>query len=278
MRKALSLSLLCGLFAASLPSPGEERVVTMGRQRAASLAAEWKVGEVNHPLLGPITFAVQAQAVTTLARGGKILSTAHVSCQKGQGTIAIELSNAPESDPADGLRPMEVPRLVCNSPSPAADGSLVKSAVAAKWEIGVLGDTLARGLSPSALRGCVSIDVLQNVALTPSASRESQRIAMELTPYSRELEAVFAACGETTAPAPSERPPVADARWKPARTAEKGRTNVRQAASADSHLVIQLAPGTKVVVQRASAQWWKVKPRSGPGFSGYVRQDRLAFD
>jgi uncharacterized protein YgiM (DUF1202 family) len=70
----------------------------------------------------------------------------------------------------------------------------------------------------------------------------------------------------------------ADVAWKPARTIAKGRTNVRSAASLDSSVVVQLAPGARILVQRTSTEWWKVKPRSGAGFSGYIRQDRVAFE
>jgi hypothetical protein len=297
--------MLCLPFAASLPSRGEEPVVSIGKQRAAAAAIEWDVRDVSHPLMGPIRTAVQRSAVATAVKSGKILSQAFVSCQKSSGKIAIELVNAPESDARSGLGPVDLPRLVCNSPRPQGDGVLVKSDLAASWEIGGLGDTLARGLSPAALRRCASIDVLQNVALPRGWPQESLRIAMEITPYARELDAVFAACGETTAfvpeptapvaverPAPAppqakamEPPPKGDlvARpaevpWKPARAIAKGRTNVRRAASLDSGVVIQLDPGARILVQQTSAEWWKVKPRSGASFGGYVRRDRVAFE
>ena len=254
--------------------------------------------DIDHRLLGPIKYAVQRSAVTTTVRNEKILSLAFVSCQKASGKVAIELTNAPASDPAGGLRPTEMPRLVCSAPGRSGDGSLVKRNLAARWEIGPLGDTLARGLSPSALRRCVSIDVLQRVTLPASSTRRSQRIAMEITPYDKALDSVFTACGEETAFAPVEqtapaapsmvRPgPSAEsgagarsagAPWKPARTTAKGRTNVRAAASLDSPIVIKLGPGTRILGRQASASWWKVKPRSGAGFSGFVRQDRLAFE
>jgi hypothetical protein len=76
--------------------------------------------------------------------------------------------------------------------------------------------------------------------------------------------------------APDAQP--ADASWKPARSIPRGRTNVRAAASTDSPIVVKLDPGTRLLAQRASASWWAVKPRSGAGFSGYIRQDRLAFE
>lgn len=297
--------MLCVPIAASIPSHGEEPVVSIGKQRAAAAAIEWDVRDVSHPLMGPIKTAVQKNAITTAVKGGKVLSQAFVSCQKNNGKISIELANAPESDARTGLGPVDLPRLVCNSPRPQGDGVLVKSDLAASWEIGGLGDTLARGLSPAALRRCASIDVLQNVALPKGWSQQSLRIAMEITPYARQLDAVFAACGETTAFAPEAAAPVAEERaapapplvaamppppkgdpvarpaevsWKPARAIATGRTNVRRAANIDSAVVIQLNPGARVWVQQTSAEWWKVKPRSGASFAGYIRRDRVVFE
>jgi hypothetical protein len=278
VRRVSLLAIFCILSAASIPVPCEEPVVSIGKQRAARSTIEWDVNDIDHPLLGPIKAAVQRGAVATAAQREKILSRVFVSCQKGDRKVAIELANAFESDLAGGLRPMEMPRLVCSSPGPAGNGSLVKSDIAAKWEIAPLGDSLARGLSPSGLRRCVSIDVLQSVALPPGSSETSQRIAFEITPYNRALDSVFAACGETTAFAPVEQKPSAGASWKPARTTTKGKTNVRAAASLDSPIVRKLDPGTRILVQETSAPWCKVKPRSGEGFHGYVRKDRLAFE
>jgi hypothetical protein len=297
--------MLCLPFAASLPSRGEEPVVSIGKQRAAAAAIEWDVRDVSHPLMGPIRTAVQRSAVATAVKSGKILSQAFVSCQKSSGKIAIELVNAPESDARSGLGPVDLPRLVCNSPRPQGDGVLVKSDLAASWEIGGLGDTLARGLSPAALRRCASIDVLQNVALPKGWPQESLRIAMEITPYARQLDGVFAACGETTAFAPEAPAPVPEERaastppqvapmqppprsdqvarpveipWKPARAVATGRTNVRKSASIDSAVVILIDPGARILVQQISAEWWKVKPRNGASFGGYIRRDRFVLE
>jgi hypothetical protein len=190
------------------------------------------------------------------------------------------------------LGPVDLPRLVCNSPGP--QGGLVKSDIAASWEIGVLGDTLARGLNPADIRRCVSIDVLQNLALPVGWPRESQRVALQITPYGRELDAVLAECGEAPTfaqeeprpAAPAAAPPVppaarrepADLPWKAARTIASGRTNVRAAPNLDSRAVVQLDPGARILVQPASAPWWKVKPVNGAGFAGYIREDRFALE
>jgi hypothetical protein len=305
VRSVLLAALPCILCAASFAARCEEPVAAIGKQRALSSAIEWVVNDVSHPLMGPIRFAVQKNAIGTSVKNGKIVSLAYLSCQKGSGKMAIELANSLESNPAGGLGPTDMPRLVCNGLRP--EGDIVKNDLAASWEIDALGDTLARGLSPAALRRCVSIQVLQNVALPPGLGQESQRVAMEIAPYNREVDSIFAACGEATAfaaeatppmaaarPVPAGKPPAvrfeagtaseksaaapADPSWRPARATRKGRTNVRAAASLDSSVVIQIDPGTRILVQRASADWWKVKPRTGAGFSGYVRQDRFTFE
>ena len=308
--------MLCAPLASSLPSRCEDAVVPIGKQRAGAAATEWDVRDVNHPLMGPIRAAVQRRSVVTTAGSNKVLSLAFVSCQKSSGTIAIELANAAEGDARGGLGPVDLPRLVCNSPRPQGDGALAKSDLAASWEISTLGDALARGLSPVALRKCVSIDVLQNVALPAASAVKSQKIAMELTPYGKELDAVFTACGEATAFAPEARPAPAlpqvariepppkldpppraepppkveaspksdpgarpgDAQWKPARTMAKGRTNVRVADSLNSAVVTQLPPGVRILVQETSAEWWKVKSGGRASFSGYIRKDRVVFE
>ena len=280
VRPDLFLALTLLLCAASLPSQGEEPVVAMGKQRAERSTAQWDARDIQHPLLGPIRFAAPRTATATAMPGGKVLSTVYVSCQKEGGKVAIELSNAPDSDPAGGMRPTQAPRLVCSSPGKGA-GSLVKREIEVKWEIRPLGDALARGIAASELRRCVSIDVLQRVALPAGSSPKSQPIAMEIAPYDLALDSVFTACGEASAYAPPQ--PVPDAQsaaspWKPARTTTKGRTNLRATTSVDSAIVAKLAPGTAVLARQTTPSWWEVRPRKGQGFRGYIREDRLAFD
>lgn len=277
MPRILSLAVLCLPCLGSIASHGEDAVATTGKRRASASAIQWDVRDVNHPLLGPIKFAARRTAVATPVGDEKVVSQVYVSCQKNLGKIAVELSNASESNPAGGMGPRDMPRLVCNSPGPEGESGPVQSELAAKWEVNDLGDTLARGLSASDLRRCTSIDVLQNVALPAGWAYASQRVDMELLPYGKALDAVFKACGATTTVAPVARPPAA-AVWKRARTIAKGRTNVRAAASAKSPLVVKLRPGAALLVQRTSTDWWKVKPRGGAGFSGYVRKDRLVFE
>jgi hypothetical protein len=73
-------------------------------------------------------------------------------------------------------------------------------------------------------------------------------------------------------------PAVAEAPWRPARVISSGRTNVRAAPDLSSAIVVQLDPGALVLVQKTANEWWRAKPRSGAGFGGYIREDRLNFN
>lgn len=265
---------------ASLPTRGEETVATIGKQRASASSVEWEVRDVNHPRLGPIKFAARKSAVATPVGSETIVSQAYVSCQKSTRKIAVEFSNAFASNPAGGLGPRVWPRLTCYSPDPRGAGALAMSEISPKWEVNNLGDALVQGLAAPELRRCVSIDVLQDIALPAGGTQGSLQVVMELLTYNKELDAVFAACGEKTAYAsPAADPPAATAAdWRRARTIARGRTNVRAAASVDSPQVVMLAPGTPLLAQRTSTDWWAVKPRSGSAFSGFVREDRLVFE
>jgi hypothetical protein len=255
--------------------------------------------------MGAIKVAVPKSGVSTTVKDLRIVSAAFVSCEKRTHKIAIELANSIESDTRGGLRPANLPRLVCNQVAAPGKSAMTTSEVPTRWQTGELGDTLARGLSPGTLRRCVSIDVLQDVAMPAGAPVRSQAIALELTPYGRELDEVFVACGERTAysapvperpviaatkaapvlsapPAPPAKakpiPPIVDSAWKPARTVDGGRTNVRAAPGIDARVVAQLPANARVLVQPATAPWWRVKPTMGGEFTGFVREDRLAFD
>ena len=244
-------------------------------------ALEWDVRDVDHPRLGAIKVAVQRNPVVTSVGKDKIDSLVFLSCEKANRKIAIELANASETDARGGLQPREMPQLICNTKLAQSGNAMRQSELATSWEISAIGDALVRGLSSTAMRRCASINVVQNVALPKGWSRDSQRIEFELTPYSRELDAVFAACEEAIAFAPDTPKPDAakpDASWKPARTTRKGKTNVRAGPSIDSDVVIQLDVNARVLVQRTSTDWWKAKERTGKAFSGYIRQDRLTFD
>lgn len=282
---ALGLAL-----AAQAPLAADSALVALGKQRAASSAAKWEVRDLVHPVMGSIKVAILPNAQATDAGRDRILSSVYVSCQKAADRIAIELANAPASNPGGGVGPMDLPQLTCVGVK--ADGSVQRSEIAARWEIDDFGDALSRGMPPAALRGCASIEVAQNVALPPGWPRESQRVAFELSPYSRALDEVFAQCGEPSAyPAeqlaaakttPVAKPPAPGAPpgdgWKRARTVSKGKTNIRASGDVHSALVTQLPPGMPMLVEPASGDWWHVKPRSGSAYQGYVRRDRFVFD
>ena len=77
---------------------------------------------------------------------------------------------------------------------------------------------------------------------------------------------------------PSPPPAVTEPPWRPARVIASGRTNVRARPDLSSPVVVQLDPGALVLVQKTPTEWWRAKPRSGAGFSGYIREDRLNFN
>ena len=267
--------------------------------------ASWDVREVEHPVLGAIKVAVPQSGITTQVKGARIVSAAFVSCEKASGTIAIELANSIESDTQGGLRPAQLPRMVCNG---RASGAPARTTIRAKWSTNELGDVMARGLPAAELRRCGAIDIEQDVALPPSLALASQRIALRLLPATTDLANVLA-CDEATrtseaavippatepkpapapeskpAPAPEPKPPqvlraaaVVDSPWKRAHTVAGSRTNVRAAPRIDGRLVKQLDAGTRVLVQKAEGDWWRVKPSKGTGPGGYIRADRLAFE
>jgi len=277
-------ALFAGLVAAALAAHGQVSIVAAGKGRAAALGTAWEVRDVEHPVMGPIKVGVPKSGVSTTVGDLRIVSAAFVSCEKKSGKIAIELANSIESDTRGGLRPASLPKLICN---PA------RTEIATAWLTSELGDTLARGLSPAAIRRCSSIDVLQDVALPASAPVRSQSISMELAPYSRELDEIFVACGERTAyaaPVP-ERAGVtaaskapgptaqsdANGPWQSARTIGDGNTNVRAEPGLNARVVAHLPANAAVLVQPAIAPWWRVKATKGKIELGYVREDRLTF-
>jgi len=268
----------------------------------------WDVREGNHPRMGPITVAVPAESVVTPVGKEKILSLVFFSCEKIAGRIAIELANAAESDARSGLYPKQMPKLFCNPRSSAP-----RTEIAASWYVSEIGDALARGLAPSDLRRCASIEIQQDIALPRGWGPETQRVDIEVIPYKKELDTVLASCAmaqphlRTDAakappvasapppapakPAPSPAPPPAlakapaasakappsvEAPWRNAHVlATGGRTNVRASPSTSAPIVIALEAGAAVLVQSTGTEWWRARPTSGSGFIGYIRQDRL---
>ncbi len=277
--------MLCLCCASVLPALSKQPAAD--KQRPAP-AIEWEVREVNHPRMGPIKVAVPTSSIATPVGNDKIVSLVFFSCEKTQGKVAIELANAPQSDGRAGLPPKQMPRLVCYI-------GTAKSELATSWLVSELGDALARGLSPSALRRCASIEVLQNIALPKGWARGNERVRIELKPSTEAIDSVLTECGATPSPTtsaaatpasatPAKAAPATPAKaaaaesWKPARTIAKGRTNVRASPDLDSAVVIRLDPGARVLVQPSSGDWWKAKPATGEKFRGYIREDRLLFD
>jgi len=280
----------------------EDLVETIGKQRAAKSALAWDIREAGHPVLGPVRFAHLKTPVTTAVGGNKVFSNIYLSCETNARKIAIELANSTAPDDPSGLKPHALPRLVCNDLAAPNDARIVQDDITAHWEVNTIGDTLARGLSPFALRECVSISIIQDVVLPKGWAKPDQPIEFEIAPYTRELDAIFATCGEKAiyaqAPAPvapaaakrAEPAPAAEPAapapaehergWRQARATSRGKTNVRAKPSVDAAVVIEIDPGDVILVQRSStALWWRAKsrPNARQTFEGYVRQDRLVF-
>lgn len=287
------IPLLC---LAVFPAQSQELSATLGKQRAASSPLEWEVRDAGHPTLGSIRFAVLKRSVETPVLGGaKVYSRAYVSCQKQTRRFAIELTNAMGPDDPGGLQPKSMPRLVCTRPNAPGDAKLVQEELTANWEVSAIGDTLARGFRAFPLRECVGISVMQELMLPQGLAQRTARFEFEIAPYSRDLDAIFVACGETSAYAPSARgapvtaaaprPPVArtnpaqgaETGWQAARATARGKSNVRGGPSTQSEIVVTLDPGAVILVQRVDGEWWRVKPSRGNAFEGYIRQDRIVF-
>ena len=191
---------------------------TLGKQRAAASKLEWEVREAGHPVLGNIRFAVMRQPVETVVGGQKVFSRAYLSCLKGTRVLAIELTNQIAPDDRKGLRQNKDPRLVCTRPDTPGSEKLVQEDLLANWDPNELGDMLSKGFRAFPLRECVSIHVVEEVALPPSWSQKSTKVEFDITPYTRQLDEVFVACGDVSAynaPAPAPAKPVAVAAAPP---------------------------------------------------------------
>lgn len=285
MHSAVRFALLC-ISAGIASAHSQDLKVAKGKERAAGSPLRWEVSELDHPGMGPIRLAVLKSPVATSVGDAKIYSRIHVSCVKAARTIAIELASSTTPEVPAGLMPKTRPRLICNSLAAPNDARIVQNDLAARWALSPEGDVLTQGLSPSALRECVSLDIVQEVVLPKGWSRETTPVQMQIAPYARELDAVFEACGQVATYAaaavqPKAAPAVAaigEAAWKKARTSARGKTNVRAKPTLDSAVVTELHPGDIVLVEKAAAPWWHVKSRPNrPAFEGYIREDRLVF-
>jgi hypothetical protein len=184
---------------AGLPGHGEELYITLGKQRAASSPIIWEQGESSHPALGPIIYAMIKNPILTRAGNVQVSSRAYVSCERTTRRIAIELANARGAEDPGGLKPKTMPRLVCQTTTTPTDSKLVQETLDARWTVNDLGDAMARGFRPFPLRECVAIGVEQEVELPKGSTPASVKVHFEITPYTRELDEVFTACGEMSA-------------------------------------------------------------------------------
>ncbi len=221
IRIAIATLPFCLAF---LPAHSQDLSATLGKKLAASSRLEWVTKEAGHPVLGNIRFAFLKNAVETRVGNAKIYSRAYLSCQKGLGKFAIELTNATAPDDPSGLRAATEPRLYCNRPIQPWDEKLVEEALLANWEYNKIGDALTQGFRPFPLRECVSIRVVQEVALPAGWAQKSAHVEFEILPYNRELDSIFVTCGEDSAyaadapaaPAAASAPATAFAPIKPA--------------------------------------------------------------
>lgn len=309
-RDTLLITALLGAW----PAAAQDLAATMGRSRAVDSTIEWEIREAGHPALGNIRFAYIKRPVETRVGSQTVYSRAYLSCQKDKKSFAIELANATAPADPNGLKPASEPRLVCQRP--VAEGKVVREEILATWQVNdKIGDALARGLRAFPLRECAAITVQQEVVLPGGAPQKTARIEFELLPYDRELDAIFATCGERSAygpappvktasspsppkaaaapaparaaePTPSKAaarappapaPPVAQDDWREARVVPTGKTNVRAGPSTSAAIVAELHPGSVVQVQRTGTEWYRARSHRGKAFEGYIRQDRLVF-
>jgi len=301
MRFVPGALLLAALSLVALRAQGQD-AAALGKQRATGSGLEWEIRESGHPALGNIRYAYIKRAVETRVGNSTVYSRAYLSCQRATNRLALELSNAiAPADPA-GLQPATDPRLFCNRPTGPGNAPVAKEELLAVWEVNEkLGDALTRGLRAFPLRECAAIGVVQEVILPPGWSAKTARVEFELLPYSRALDAIFVTCGEESAygpapaapvvtaavapaapaPAPPRAapPPEVDSGWQQARAVPTGMTNVRAGPTLQSAIVVRLFPGAVVQVQRAAADWWRVRTRTPKGVvvSGYIREDRLVL-
>jgi len=228
MRRAGLAACLLALLA-PCGAAAQELAAALGKQRAAASKIEWEPHEAGHPRLGNITFAYNKELIQTPAGNGKVFSRAYLSCQKATHKFAIELTNTTAPDDPSGLQPAETPRIVCVRPTGPAQQ--VQEEILANWDVDPkLGDALTQGLRAFPLRECVAIRVEQQVALPASWAQKSVKVEFEILPYNRTLDAVFAACGERSAYAPSTPTVAASSPAKPAPATTPAKPQVAAAA------------------------------------------------
>ncbi len=288
--RALATALSIALAPASGSALSGDAAAALGKQRAAASPLQWEVREASHPILGPIRFAHLKNDVVTPVGTANVYSSAYVSCEMDAHRIAIELTNQVAPTDPGGLRPAAMPRLVCNLPTPANAAAKTPDEIDAHWQVNEIGDAMARGLGPWALHSCSSIGVTEEIALPKGWSQPTATIRFEITPYGRELDAIFTTCGVMSAYGPESaspplassprnvRPASADGSWRIARTIARHRSFVRARPDVDARVVVRLAANSSILVQRVDGEWWRVKSRYGWNWEGFIRGDRLVFD
>lgn len=184
----------------------QDAAATIGKQRAAASRIEWEIREARHPTLGDIRFALIRNPVETQIGNSKLYSRAYISCEKATRKFAIELANARAPDDPKGLKPAALPRLVCSRP--VGGDKVVQEEILTSWQVNEIGDALAAGLRAFPLRECASIRVEQEVELPPNWIRKTARIEYDILPYNREIDSIFAGCGEVSAYGPAAPAPV----------------------------------------------------------------------
>ena len=189
----------------------------LGLQRAAASKLEWEVKDAGHPSLGNIRFAFLKTPVETTVGNAKIYTRVYLSCQTQVKRLAIELTNGTRPDDNKGLKPNADPKLVCTRPIQPFDEKLVQEDLLANWDVNELGDVLARGFRFFPLRECVSIKVVQQVALPAGWSQKSAKVEFDISPYERELDQIFTTCGDVSAYTPPKAAPTVASAAAPAK-------------------------------------------------------------
>ncbi|HUJ01955.1 MAG TPA: SH3 domain-containing protein [Usitatibacter sp.] len=247
-------------------------IVLLLASAPAGAGLEWDVRDGNHPVLGAVRFAHLRLPVATRVGDHRIYSNAYVSCEPKARTMAVELTNQVAPDDPGGLKAASMPRLVCQRPG---GGGMQPSPIDARWEFNGIGDAMAAGLAPRALRECSTIGIGEQVVLPAGWGPRTAAIAFEIAPDEAGLDPVFAACGAGTALVRAQAAPEP---WKTVRTVAHGKTNVRARPTLHSSVVAQVYPGDLILAEPTAGDWWRVKSRHGTKFEGYVRRDRLVVD
>jgi hypothetical protein len=232
-----------GLQPASNPKLACNRNVTATGSRGGKqeLAAQWEFNKIGDPL----------------ARGFKPASwrecrSITISQEVALGPGWSQKSAKVEFDLDPGSRELDPLFAACGMGVPPAPATTV-AAAAAPAAAPVPAPAPAPSPFSRAQAPAAAAPAAATVAPTPAA----------------------AAPAPTPAPSPAATP-AADGSWKEARTTSIGKSNVRSGPSIDTAIVMQLFPGSVVLVQPAGKDWFKVKPPNGPAY-GYIRGDRLHY-